>query len=82
MSKPEVVKLYFPELKLSIIPYLIKDIERAECTQRNFTKQLCKRLNMKYNNYFDTLCLLSLENLEIRRLEFDRLLVLKFQTIY
>ena len=58
-------------------PYLIKDIIKAEYTQKKFTRQICKKLNLKYNNYLDRLRILKLESLEKRRLKLDLILVYK-----
>ena len=58
-------------------PYLIKDVIKAEYIQKKFTRQICKKLNIKYNNYKDRLKILQLESLEKRRLKFDLTLAYK-----
>ena len=65
-------------------PYLKKDVERAEHTQKQYTRKVCKRLNIKYQSYSDRLTILNLESLELRRLRYDLTLVYKIlhQLIY
>ena len=58
-------------------PFLIKDLILAENTQKSFTRKLCKKLNLKYENYEDRLKILNLESLELRRVKFDLILVYK-----
>ena len=58
-------------------PHLVHDIKLAENTQRTFTRKLCKKLNISYNNYLDRLKLLNIESLEYRRLKQDLILLYK-----
>ena len=61
-------------------PYLQKDIKEAESTQRSFTRRLCKRANIKYNDYNDRLNILGLESLKSRRVKND--LIMLYKIIY
>ena len=58
-------------------PFLVKDLILAENTQKSFTRNLCKKLNLKYLNYIDRLKILNLESLELRRVKSDLILVYK-----
>lgn len=58
-------------------PNLKSDIICIENVQKRFTKRLCQRNNIKFNNYSDRLNILNLESLETRRIKFDIILMYK-----
>lgn len=58
-------------------PYLHQDITIIEKVQRYFTKKICNRANISYNDYFDRLKSLNVQSLEARRIMFDLILVFK-----
>ena len=60
-------------------PNLIEDINSVEKVQRHFTKRLCQKSNIKFQNYEERLRILNLESLEIRRIKFDIVLMFKIQ---
>ena len=74
-------KLYIrPNLEYNVctwMPSLIGDIRKLESVQGKFTRLLCKKLNIRYNNYFHRLETLNLETLEIRRVKQDLILIYK-----
>ena len=53
------------------------DIDLIESIQRTYTKKVCQRLNLKFNNYLERLDLMNMNSLEYRRLEFDLILLYK-----
>ena len=53
------------------------DIDLIESIQRTYTKKVCQRLNLRFNNYLERLDLMSMNSLEYRRLEFDLILLYK-----
>lgn len=55
----------------------ITNIKTVEQVQRTFTRRLLQRLNMPFANYEDRLKILKLETLELRRLQFDLILLYK-----
>ena len=59
------------------MPGLKGDIKKVESVQSKFTRFLCKRLNISYNNYEHRLTKLNLETLEIRRVKSDLILIYK-----
>ena len=59
------------------MPFLIGDINKIESLQAKFTRFLCKKLNLKYNNYHHRCKILNLETLEIRRVKYDLILIYK-----
>ena len=56
---------------------LISDVEKIESIQANFTKRLCKKLNIKFNSYSHRLKVLNLGTLEIRGIKLDLILTYK-----
>ena len=58
-------------------PYKITEIKYIETIQKTFTKKVCQKLNLKFNNYSDRLSIMGLESLEYRRLRFDLVTVYK-----
>ena len=58
-------------------PHLSSDKKCVEKVQRNFTKRLCQKHNVKFRDYSHRLQILKLESLEIRRIKFDLILVYK-----
>ena len=58
-------------------PHLISDIRSVENVQRKFTKRLCQKLNIKFDNYQHRIELLNIDSLEIRRVKFDLILMYK-----
>ena len=52
-------------------PYLKKDIIKIESVQKQFTRRICKRCNLRFSSYSNQLYMLNLKSLEYRRLEFD-----------
>ena len=74
-------KLYVrPLLEYNVstwMPSLIGDIKLVESVQGKFTRLLCRKLNIKYNNYYHRCNILNLETLEIRRVKFDLILIFK-----
>ena len=60
-------------------PINLSDIRRIESVQTKFTRLLCQKLNINYDNYQHRLNILQMETLESRRLKADLILVYKFQ---
>ena len=58
-------------------PNLTSNIRKIESIQTKFTKTLCQKLNIKYQNYAHRLEMLNLETLEVRRLKTDLILLFK-----
>ena len=58
-------------------PHTQHDIQAAESVQRSFTRKLCQRANVKYNDYNDRLTKLALETLQSRRIKNDLILLFK-----
>ena len=58
-------------------PNLKSDILLIEKVQRNFTKIICQKNNIKFTSYAHRLEILKLESLELRRVKFDILLMFK-----
>ena len=58
---------------------LKSDIRKIETVQRTFTRLLCKKLNIQYNDYLDRLKILNLDSLEQRRLKTDLILAYKIR---
>ena len=52
-------------------PNLKRDIQIIESVQRKFTRLLCQKLNIKYNDYKHRLQILNIESLEGRRIRSD-----------
>ena len=52
-------------------PCLKKDIQALEQVQRFFTRAVCRRSGIPYNNYLHRLSILGLKSLEYRRVFFD-----------
>ena len=61
-------------------PRFVKDIAAIEKVQKYFTRQVCRRAGIAYENYCSRLLALGLQSLERRRLFFD--LVLVFKLLY
>ena len=59
------------------MPSPVGDIRQVESFQAKFSRLLCKKLNISYNNYIDRCRILKLETLEIRRVKFDLILIYK-----
>ena len=53
------------------------EIRCVEKVQRTFTRKLLQRCNVKYNSYLERLKILSIDSLELRRLQFDLITVYK-----
>ena len=58
-------------------PYKKGEKKLIESVQKTFSKKVCQRLNLSFNDYSDRLKLLQLDSLEYRRLEFDLILLYK-----
>ena len=58
-------------------PHKIGEIKIAEQVQKTYTRIVCKKLNIKYNNYKDRLNLFNINSLEYRRVKFDLILLYK-----
>ena len=58
-------------------PHKIGEIKLAEQVQKTYTRIICKKLNIKYNDYKHRLNLLNIESLEYRRVKFDLIQVYK-----
>lgn len=58
-------------------PYHTSLIKQIESPQRSYTKKVCKRLNIKFDNYSERLEIMQMESLEYRRLKFDLILLYK-----
>ena len=58
-------------------PYRGDDIKAIESVQRTFTRKVCQRANISFNNYNDRLCKLNLESLETRRIKNDLVMLYK-----
>ena len=58
-------------------PFKKAEIVMIESIQRTFSKKVCQRLNLSFNNYLDRLRILKITSLEYRRLEFDLILLFK-----
>ena len=58
-------------------PYHTTLIKQIESPQRSYTKKVCRRLNIKFNNYSDRLEIMKIESLEYRRLKFGLILLYK-----
>ena len=59
------------------MPILKSDIRKVEQVQATFTRLVCRKLNIKYNNYNHRLHILNLETLEIRRIKNDLIIIYK-----
>ena len=69
-----------PVLEYSTVlwnPCTLTEIRCVEKVQRLFTRNLLKKLNIKYNSYNDRLKQLNLESLEMRRLQYDLIMIYK-----
>lgn len=77
----QLFKVYIrPVIEYNIntwMPSLVSDVEKIESIQANFTKRLCKKLNIKFNSYFHRLQILNLESLENRGIKSDLILTYK-----
>ena len=60
-------------------PYKISDVTKIESIQKTYTRLVCQKLNIRYNNYSHRLDMLNLETLEKRRLQSDIILAYKIQ---
>ena len=58
-------------------PWLLKDKNKIESVQRNFTKFALSRCNIKFNSYSNRLSILGIKSLEHRRLIHDAVLLYK-----
>ena len=58
-------------------PYLKKDIIKIESVQKQFTRMICKRCNLRFSSYSNRLYMLNLKSLEYRRFEFDMVFLYK-----
>ena len=58
-------------------PSLITDVKAIEKVQRNFTRRLCRKSNIKYTGYLNRLEILKLESLECRRVKLDLTILYK-----
>ena len=58
-------------------PQLVTEIRLVESVQKSFTRKVCKKLNIKYENYKHRLDILGLETLEYRRTKLDLILLYK-----
>ena len=58
-------------------PTTITNIRAIESIQKQYTKSVCKRLNIKFNSYKDRFKIFNLESLEYRRVKYDLILVFK-----
>ena len=58
-------------------PHLKNDISQIESVQKNFTRRLCQRSNIKYSSYEDRLKIFKLETLESRRVKNDLVMLYK-----
>ena len=61
-------------------PHLKTDIHLVESVQRNFTRRVCQRSNIRFSSYNDRLKALNLESLHCRRVKRD--LVLMYQIFH
>ena len=61
-------------------PYLIRDVNKIERVQRNFTKQAFLRCGLSFVSYHDRLDKLNIKSLCYRRVKFD--LVFMYKIIY
>ena len=53
------------------------NIKKVESVQATFTRLLCRKLNISYNNYSHRLSILNLETLEMRRVKTDLIFLYK-----
>ena len=58
-------------------PILKSEVRKIESVQARFTRNILKKLNIKYNSYENRLNILNLETLEVRRVKFDPILTFK-----
>ena len=58
-------------------PYLLKNVNKIESVQRNYTKRICRRCGINFSSYEDRLNILNLNTLEKRRAINDLLLLYK-----
>ena len=58
-------------------PHLKSEIKLIESVQQKFTKSVCKKLNLSFNNYSERLNIMGMESLECRRVRFDLILLYK-----
>ena len=58
------------------------NIKTIESVQKKFTKNVCKRLNLKFDSYTHRLNIFNIESLEYRRKKFDLVLVYKLLNGY
>ena len=56
-----------------------EDTKTVEKVQRQFTKRLCQKNNIKFQDYDERLHILNLETLETRRIKFDITLMFKIK---
>ena len=77
----ELFKLYVRPVieynKNTWMPSLVSDVKKIESIQANFTKRLCKKLNIKFHSYSHRLQILNLESLEVRGVKSDLILTYK-----
>ena len=58
-------------------PYLKSDITSVESVQRQFTRKVCQRSNLRFSFYNDRLKLLGLESLMVRHIKQDLIFLYK-----
>ena len=58
-------------------PHKKEDTKFIESVQRFYTKRVCQRLNIRFQDYTNRLSIMKLNTLEYRRLEFDLILLYK-----
>ena len=73
--------IFFPQKSFSSITIWgsssIQNRKAIESIQRQFTKRICMKLNIKFNSYQERLTLWNVKTLEQRRIELDLILVYK-----
>ena len=57
--------------------HLVSDVKKIESIQQKFSRYLCQKLNIKYDNYYHRLQILKLETLEARQIKSDLILTYK-----
>ena len=59
------------------MPYQVDDTKKIESIQAIFTRMVCRKLNIKYDSYKHCSSFLNLDALEIRRINFNLIIIFK-----
>ena len=70
--------VHIPEYNVSAwMLYQVGNIRKIESVQATFTRLVCRKINIKYESYKHRLSFFNLVTLEIQRIKYDLVLILK-----